>query len=140
MDKLVLCEKCGYFMATFDLNMKDCPVCKNKLITIGWDECPAKQFFHMSTYEKEQFAISYIGHDFDPNLKDERIYYLANKKKVNQNNKTQSSTPKPTCPTCSSTNVSKISAMSKAVSVGLWGIFSQKVKRQFKCGNCGYEW
>lgn len=46
----------------------------------------------------------------------------------------------PHCPTCNSTNVKKISAGAKAVSVGLFGIFSQKVKHQFHCNNCGYEW
>ncbi|MDE7207477.1 MAG: hypothetical protein K2N90_10050 [Lachnospiraceae bacterium] len=47
---------------------------------------------------------------------------------------------KPKCPTCSSTNVRKISSLSKAGSVAMFGIFSQKVKHQFKCNNCGYEW
>ena len=46
----------------------------------------------------------------------------------------------PKCPTCQSTNIKKISTTSKAVSVGLFGLFSQKVKRQFCCENCGYEW
>lgn len=45
-----------------------------------------------------------------------------------------------TCPTCGSTNTEKISALSKGVSVGLFGIFSQKVKHQFRCKTCGYEW
>ena len=49
-------------------------------------------------------------------------------------------TNQPKCPTCQSTNIKKISATSKAVSVGLFGLFSQKVKKQFCCGNCGYEW
>ena len=44
------------------------------------------------------------------------------------------------CPTCGSTNTKKISGLSKAASVGLFGIFSQKVKHQFHCNNCGYEW
>ena len=47
---------------------------------------------------------------------------------------------KVTCPTCGSTNTEKISALSKGVSVGLFGIFSQKVKHQFRCKTCGYEW
>lgn len=47
---------------------------------------------------------------------------------------------KPKCPTCSSTNVQKISSLSKAGSVAVFGIFSQKVRHQFKCNNCGYEW
>ena len=49
-------------------------------------------------------------------------------------------TKKVKCPTCGSTNTRKISGLSKAASVGLFGIFSQKVKRQFHCNNCGYEW
>lgn len=47
---------------------------------------------------------------------------------------------KPHCPTCNSTNVKKISGLSKAGSVAMWGIFSQKVKKQMHCNNCGYEW
>ena len=47
---------------------------------------------------------------------------------------------KPKCPTCSSTNISKISTMSKAGSVAMFGLLSQKVKKQFHCNNCSYEW
>lgn len=47
---------------------------------------------------------------------------------------------KPKCPTCSSTNLSPISNLSKAGSVALFSIFSQKVKHQWKCNSCGYEW
>lgn len=47
---------------------------------------------------------------------------------------------KPRCPTCNSTNIHKISGLSKAGSVAMWGIFSQKVKKQFHCDDCGYEW
>lgn len=46
----------------------------------------------------------------------------------------------PKCPTCGSTKLSKVSAMSKAGSVIMWGLFSQKVKKTWHCGNCGYEW
>ena len=30
--------------------------------------------------------------------------------------------------------------MTKAGSVALWGIFSQKVKKQWHCNSCGSEW
>ena len=46
----------------------------------------------------------------------------------------------PKCPTCGSTKLSKVSTISKAGSVALWGLFSQKVKKTWHCGNCGYEW
>lgn len=47
---------------------------------------------------------------------------------------------KPKCPTCSSTDIKKVSDVSKAFSVAMFGLFSQKVKKQFHCNNCGYEW
>ena len=47
---------------------------------------------------------------------------------------------KPHCPTCNSTNIKKISGLSKAGSVVMFGIFSQKIKKQMHCNNCGYEW
>lgn len=41
------------------------------------------------------------------------------------------------CPYCNSTNCKKISGVSKATSVAMFGIFSQKVKKQWHCNNCG---
>ena len=46
----------------------------------------------------------------------------------------------PHCPTCSSTNIRKISGISKAGSIAMWGIFSRKVHKQWHCNNCGSEW
>lgn len=40
------------------------------------------------------------------------------------------------CPYCNSTNCKKISGVSKATSVAVFGIFSQKVKKQWHCNNC----
>lgn len=47
---------------------------------------------------------------------------------------------KPKCPTCGSTNIKKVSGTSKAISVAMFGLLSQKVKKQFHCNSCGYEW
>lgn len=44
------------------------------------------------------------------------------------------------CPTCQSTNINKISGVSKVVSVTIFGLLSQKVKKTFHCNSCGYEW
>lgn len=48
--------------------------------------------------------------------------------------------PRVTCPTCKSENVVKISMTSKTVSILAWGIFSGKIRKQFKCKDCGYMW
>lgn len=47
---------------------------------------------------------------------------------------------RPRCPTCHSTDINPITVTQKAGSFLMFGIFSQKVKRQFHCNNCGYEW
>ena len=47
---------------------------------------------------------------------------------------------KPKCPTCSSTNIQKISGTAKAIGAATFGIFSKTAKSQFKCNNCGYKW
>lgn len=44
------------------------------------------------------------------------------------------------CPICQSENIQKIFTMTKAGSVALWGIFSQKIKKQWHCNSCGSEW
>lgn len=47
---------------------------------------------------------------------------------------------RPQCPTCHSHNLEKIGAFEKAVSIGMFGIFSNKRKYQFRCKDCGYMW
>lgn len=46
----------------------------------------------------------------------------------------------PHCPTCSSPDIEKISGTSKVVDAVVWGIWSKKAGKTFKCRNCGYEW
>lgn len=46
----------------------------------------------------------------------------------------------PKCPTCGSLNVRHISGGERVASVGVFGIFSKKINKTFKCGNCGYMW
>lgn len=47
---------------------------------------------------------------------------------------------KPKCPTCSSTNVKKISDLSKFVDTVVFDIYGTKRYKTFYCNNCGYEW
>lgn len=58
--------------------------------------------------------------------------YFASNKEANVS--------KPKCSTCQSENIQKISTMTKAGSVALCGIFSQKIKNQWHCNSCGSEW
>ena len=46
----------------------------------------------------------------------------------------------PKCPTCGSTKVQRIGTGEKIVSGALWGLFSNKVHKSYKCNNCKYMW
>ena len=46
----------------------------------------------------------------------------------------------PNCPTCGSTNIKKISSLSKAVHGLAFGLFSTTARSQFECNNCKYKW
>ena len=50
-----------------------------------------------------------------------------------------SSTAGVTCPYCKSTNVSKISVANRTVSVGLFGLESSKIGKQWHCNNCNSD-
>jgi transposase-like protein len=65
----------------------------------------------------------------------EDVYYKTTQKQIQNFNQKQ--TPKTTCPYCQSTNCKKISGLSKAGSVALWGIFALgKTTKQWHCNNC----
>ena len=57
---------------------------------------------------------------------------------IAKTNNTQSNTPK--CPTCGSTNVKHISTLNRAVSIGVFGLFSSKIGKNYECLNCKAKW
>ena len=47
----------------------------------------------------------------------------------------------PTCPTCQSTDLKKISGLSKVGSIAVWGVFAAgRTSKTWHCNHCGSEW
>lgn len=46
----------------------------------------------------------------------------------------------PKCPTCGSTNIKHISTLNRAVSIGILGIFSGKIGKNYECLDCKARW
>ncbi|MBP1548184.1 MAG: hypothetical protein J6J39_07325 [Clostridia bacterium] len=46
----------------------------------------------------------------------------------------------PKCPTCGSTNIKHISTLNRAVSVGVFGLLSGKIGKNYECLNCKARW
>jgi len=68
---------------------------------------------------------------------------IAHTKNVPINYRTLSerrSTSAPKCPTCGSTNLTKISAAARGIDRAFFGRHSPEAKAQFRCNKCGYLW
>lgn len=46
----------------------------------------------------------------------------------------------PKCPTCGSTNIEKIRASKRWITVGLFGLGSSDAGKSMRCRDCGYKW
>ena len=46
----------------------------------------------------------------------------------------------PKCPTCGSTNIEKIRATKRWITVGLFGLGSSDAGKSMRCRDCGYKW
>ena len=103
---------------------------KKKDTKSSYDDIPTNK-------TKEQIIKEYVAQSQYKEYKEKELEEL---KKYAINIQAREALNKPHCPTCNSTNIKKISGLSKAGSVAMFGIFSQKVKKQMHCNNCGYEW
>lgn len=63
--------------------------------------------------------------------------YFDRIKKHTINNKQENI---PHCPTCGSTNIRKMGGVECGASIVVFGLFSKKINKTFKCQNCGYTW
>ena len=125
-----------------DLENDICPFCKSHLIDTGITE---DEFFTIAGPSNYNRAV--VLAMIDLKQKDPIEYQLKlnqfeiqynEKKKMKSQTKSSYTSSKPTvsCPYCKSTNTTKITATSKAVSVAVWGIFSRKVHKQWHCNSC----
>lgn len=118
--------------------------------------CKQSEFFDETAYKKEHSNLEnwYFAFRFDKYeqlsgekawTKENELYHdMESKKRVSEamakHAGTISSSNIPKCPTCSSTNLKKISVTSKVTNTALFGIFGTKRHKTFHCNNCGYEW
>lgn len=100
------------------------------------------------SYE-EFYILSSISSDYNfmqamENLKEKDIIEFnlkmsQFKSQLGQQSSNSTQDNKVHCKYCNSTNVKKISGLSKAGSVAMWGIFSKKVHKEWHCNNCGSD-
>lgn len=136
--KPILCKNCGWFKCA-EINDTDlsCPICGRQEEFIDLD---MSSFVKMSDSEKEQFAVNYVGHDFDPELKAKRIEYDCNRNAQIYKNVEQANAQHPECPYCHSRNTKKITTGSKVAHTALFGVFSMgRNSKNYHCNECGSD-
>ena len=102
--------------------VKKCKNCKRKYPKI-FIKCPKcnQQLIKLATENKQL---------------DKQVNEI--KKEIQEYQENQSNIPK--CPTCGSTNVKHISTLNRAVSIGVFGLFSSKIGKNYECLNCKAKW
>ena len=102
--------------------VKKCKNCKRKYPKI-FIKCPKcnQQLIKLSTENKQL---------------DKQVNEI--RKEIQEYQENQSNIPK--CPTCGSTNVKHISTLNRAVSIGVFGLFSSKIGKNYECLNCKAKW
>lgn len=86
---------------------------------------------HSKDTEKYERAMA----DFEKYKKDE-LRRIEDEKLFEQINERRA----PKCPMCGSTNIKKISATSRVVSVSTIGLASSMIGKQYKCKKCKHLW
>lgn len=108
------CPKCKkyYWFETSKEYTAVCPECKCNLTFKGNHDCDTELAEKMKNAPK-----------YDPTEDPKSPFYI----------------PVIKCPYCSATNLTKISAVGRAVSIGLFGLGSKKIGKQWHCNKCGSD-
>ena len=140
MGRLSYCRRCGRIVIE-DAGLP-CDYCYYTL-----SEIPERFLFDRLTIKKEleeQFINEYIksSREFDQSLFDRRDADLEEYRNqmldVIREAKEGSAGPK--CPSCGSSNISKIGTVNRLISTSIFGLASSKIGKTHKCNNCGSTW
>ena len=149
IENLLICPKCAWIdggygkECNFAINIK-CKYCKTPLVQS--DDTFASFIKKVTQAKKDgnpsyeiDFAKQYGNNQFSQEAYDHRLAVVKQQNVEREIQKEQQKSL-PKCPTCNSTNIYKISTVSKALNAGMFGLLGNKRKKQFHCNNCGYEW
>lgn len=141
---LYYCDKCGNLGDEFDTSCFCCgnsplkPIPKEYIDNFRWRDGDGKEAFIEEVIKKSPNLDPYLFEHRDEIINqknDEMMASIAIGKAILEE---KSRVHK--CPTCGSTNIRKMGGVERSASIWAFGIFSKKINKTFKCGNCGYTW
>ena len=140
-DKAEMCPHCGYKLSIQEPLFQGvyCPSCLDSYIKSDINVC---SFCHVNfkksiygTYDEvknygENHPELKQSPDFNQEAYNKRINYVPGE---------YISINSPKCPTCGSSNISKIGTLNRVVSTGIFGLASSKIGKQWHCKACGSD-
>ena len=158
MQTLMYCKKCGRIVLnTLSEEVYYCDCCKTITYPVPEEYLVSKSVPIIKDNIKQEFIEKFVktSPEFDQQLFDNRDKILAQKNaeynrvmsigKAIQNGANPKEALKGNfnvvkCPSCGSTNISKIGLANRAVSVGIFALASGKIGKTHKCNSCGTTW
>lgn len=144
LQNLMFCEKCQiHIFPNFEGNtITQCPNCGGSIIDTNisfeqYKQMPKKKRCNRCKRNYPKIFIK-CPRCYAQLSKTSNSSSSSSKLPISQPTPTLPNVPK--CPTCGSTNVRHISALNRAASVGIFGIFSGKIGKNYECLNCKAKW
>lgn len=143
-----ICPKCGQTGSCHPHNaVVNCRFCQTQLIETPLSLKEGADSIRNGTFEIVERKL------FKQYVKDNPLYdpdeaELSRAKKENNRRRSEAQyaakraaeeAKQPHCPICNSTNVERIGAVRKGVSIAVLGLFSGDIGKTMVCNNCGYK-
>lgn len=146
----IFCKKCGRLAFGNPCLEERCDVCGTVMVQVPQKYIQENEILTYKEGEKRAIKLREelvkTSPEFDQYLFDHRDEILSKKpvefeaKMAHGRAVLEEKSKTPKCPSCGSTNVSKISVVNRMVSTGLFGLASSKIGKTHKCNNCGSTW
>ena len=146
-----ICKSCG----AISFNKEDiCPVCNIPLITVPF--FTGRKIDNLGGEDRDKYIEEITGQKLNPIMVQKRKDYLkkiykeqkeilqkrirkSEESRINEYQQKYLAEHNIHCPYCNSSNVTKIGTVNRAISVGMFGLASKKLGKQWHCNNCGSD-
>lgn len=138
MSELVcyVCPQCSSWTGDYPNEKANCRFCNISMIetNILYRDAFMNKEIEQSLKEKYAYSNPLYNEELDKQIREQVRKEVDSIKPASQN----SNVPK--CPTCGSTNIKRISTANRAVSIGVFGLLSGKIGKNYECKNCRAKW